>query len=119
MKKIIIFAIIIVIAAIAIVLVLNRPALAPSTISDQFEIREKDNHKAFTYTLTSRFLVILDENKYPETELACSPIGIIGKVSNTPAVEPPNYAANFEAVTAGTCQLTSRGFSVTIIVTNQ
>src|SRR5690242_11677349 len=41
-------------------------------------ITEKDNGKTFTYQITSRFGVTLDESKYPLDQLKCEPEPIFG-----------------------------------------
>lgn len=92
-------------------------ALPSATPSSSYEITADDNGKTFSYGITSRFTVILDESKYPKKNLACSPDGIVGSISNIPSVKPPLYAARFEAVTAGTCLLKDGDFSVTILIT--
>ena len=92
----------------------NTPAGPQPT--QQFVITENDNGKTFTYTVTSRFTVELDQNRYPKENLSCEPAGIIGSISNIPAVEPPLFAARFEAVKPGTCTLRDDGFEVSIRV---
>lgn len=81
-----------------------------------FEITAADNGKTFTYTETSRFTVELDSTKYSKAALACSPSGILGSISNEPAVQPPLFAKRFEAVAVGSCVLADKDFSVTITV---
>ena len=79
-------------------------------------IREGDSGRTFLYGMTTRFGVLLDERRNPRGNLHCTPEGIIGSVSNIPAVEPPLYAARFEAVATGTCKLADDNFSVTIVI---
>ncbi|MGE5541123.1 MAG: hypothetical protein ACM3TU_02470 [Bacillota bacterium] len=81
-----------------------------------FEITEADSGKTFTYTVTSRFTLILDETKHPQQELSCVPAGILGSISNIPAVSPPSYAARFEGVAPGTCTFSDRDFTATITI---
>jgi hypothetical protein len=89
-------------------------ATSVSTPSSQYEIRAQDSGKTFTYTVTTRFSVILDQNQYPKSDLSCQPQGIIGSISNIPEVQPPLYAARYEAVQSGTCKLKDGSFEVTI-----
>jgi hypothetical protein len=102
--------------------VVSTPSLTPPPTtslpapSTQSEIRAQDSGKTFTYTVTTRFTVILDQNQYPKSDLSCQPQGIIGSVSNIPEVQPPLYAARYEAVQPGTCTLKDGNFEVTIHV---
>lgn len=89
---------------------------SPPTPSSQYEIRAKDSGKSFTYTVTTRFTVILDQNQYPKSDLKCQPKGVIGSISNIPEVQPPLYAARYGAVQPGTCTLKDGDFEVTIRV---
>lgn len=96
------------------------PAAEPCALGDcPFEIHEEDSGKTFTYSLTSRFTVILDGTKHPKENLSCEPEGIIGTISNIPAVSPPLYAARFEGTAPGTCVLADGDFSATIVITDQ
>jgi hypothetical protein len=58
----------------------------------------------------------LDDAAYPVKDLACSPSGVIGQVSNGSLRGPGLYPVQFEAVQVGECTLADRGFSVTIRV---
>jgi hypothetical protein len=79
-----------------------------------YEITEKDNGKTFTYAPTTRFSVILDQNKYPQENLTIEPKGLLGAISNIPAVSPPFYVARFEGLQTGTCTIRNGSFVVTI-----
>ena len=95
----------------------QNPTDSPCALGNcPFEIREQDNGRTFTYSETSRFTVVLDSTKYPPEELKCSPDDVTGRISNSPAVSPPLYAATFEAVSGGQCVLQDRGFKVNIVV---
>jgi hypothetical protein len=85
--------------------------------SNALEISAEDNGKTFRYTVTTRFSVTLDGTAYPKDQLACSPEGVIGEISNVPPAKPPLYTARFEAIQAGSCSLKDGSFSVTILVT--
>ena len=87
-------------------------------IDQTYTITAADSGKAYSYPITSRFTVELDAAAYPKTELSCTPSGVIGSISNIPAVAPPLYAARFEALAPGTCTLTDRDFLVRISVTS-
>ncbi len=96
------------------------PPLASSTLvaptTPTYEITAADSGKTFTYSVTSRFTVILDGNRYPKRALACLPEGIVGSISNIPSVAPPDYAARFEGTQPGTCHLSDGDFQVTITI---
>jgi len=79
-------------------------------------LHESDSGKTFRYSVTTRFTLLLDAAKNPQAHLQCLPEGIIGSISNAPAVAPPLYAARYEAVAAGTCILTNDNFSAKIVV---
>jgi hypothetical protein len=91
---------------------------AQAAESQQYDITEKDSGKTFTYSVTSRFSVILDETKYPEANLrlSCEPNDVLGSISNLPSVFPPLYAVRYEGVTPGKCMITNGSFSVTIVI---
>ena len=82
-----------------------------------YEITEKDNGKTFTYAPKTRFSVILDQNKYPQENLTIEPKGLLGALSNIPAVSPPFYVARFEGLQTGTCTIRNGSFVVTIKIT--
>ena len=80
------------------------------------QIKLSDNGKTFTYHITDRFSVFLDDTKYPVKDLTCMPAGIIGYVSNGSLRGPNNYPIMFEAVAEGQCVLKDGDFSVTIVI---
>jgi len=84
-------------------------------ITGDYDITAADTGKSFEYPETSRFTVYLDQTKYKVDNLACSPDGIIGSISNVPAVAYPLVAKRFEVLASGTCTLTDGDFSVRII----
>jgi len=86
----------------------------PQALSTKYDLMESDKGKTFTYTVTTRFTVILDPSRYPRSELTASPDSILGDISNVPAVPRPFYAVRFETVRPGTCILQDRDFRVTI-----
>jgi hypothetical protein len=80
------------------------------------QIKLSENGKTFTYHLTDRFSVFLDDENYPVKDLACTPDGIIGYVSNGSLGGPDHYPIMFEAVSEGTCRLQDHDFHVDIVV---
>ena len=94
----------------------NEPTADSSLRSSQSQLTEEDNGKTFTYTLTSRFMLFLDDEKYPLENLTCTPEGIIGYVSNGSLNGPDNYPIMFEAVQSGECLLQNGDFQVHIVV---
>lgn len=96
----------------------SRAPAGPSQVPivGRYELAQDDNGRTFTYPITSRFTVILDGAAYPMPP-ACVPAGVVGTISNVPAVPAPLAAARFEAVTPGTCVLTAGHWEATIVVT--
>ena len=80
------------------------------------ELSGGDSGKTFTYSVTTRFSIYLDASLDPPERLRCEPEGIVGSISDVPAVDPPLYAARFEAVAPGACALKDTNFSATIVV---
>jgi hypothetical protein len=85
--------------------------------AEHYTITAADSGGAFSYPVTSRFLVELDSSQYDPAMLSCAPAGIIGEVSNTPSVQAPLFVKNFEAVAPGECTLRDGSFSARIVVT--
>jgi hypothetical protein len=75
-----------------------------------------DNGKTFTYYLTERFFVFLDDEKYPRSELVCEPQPVMGYVSNGDFRGPDLYPIYYEASKIGSCTLKDRDFAVKIVV---
>lgn len=75
-----------------------------------------DSGRTFSYPVTSRFTLVLDERLHPRTELrvACTPDAVLGPISNIPAVPAPRYAVRYEGLRPGTCTITDREWVVTI-----
>lgn len=91
----------------------NRMATPASHL---YEITEIDSGRIFTYTLTERFSVILDSNKYPRENFKYEPPGIVGAVSNIYPVPDPLYMMRYETVKPGTGTIRNGKFAVTINV---
>jgi hypothetical protein len=83
--------------------------------AERYELTLADNGRSFTYPITSRFDVMLPAN-YPRPD--CVPAGILGYISNAPAVGPGVEASRYEAVMTGSCTLTSGDWQVVVLVTN-
>jgi hypothetical protein len=81
------------------------------------EIREDGNGQTFRYPISARFTLFLDERRNPGHTLTIDPEGIIGRIASVPSVDPPLYAVRFEAARPGRCTIRSRGFLITIVVT--
>ena len=98
-----------------------HPPLTPADTAGAraYRIGEQDNGKVFSYAARSRFTVILDERTHPQVTLTPTPNGVIGRVQNLPHVDPPLYAATFEAERPGRCVLAAKGFRVSILVTDK
>ena len=91
----------------------NRMATPASHL---YEITEIDSGKTFTYTLTGRFSVILDSNKYPRENFEYEPPDIVGAVSSIYPVPAPLYVMRYETVKLGTGTIRNGRFAVTINV---
>jgi hypothetical protein len=91
-------------------------ATITTEMKNNAQIKPSDNGKRFTYHLTDRFSVYLDDTNYPVQELVCTPDGIIGYVSNGSLGGLGHYPVMFEAVAEGQCSLDDRDFHVDILV---
>jgi hypothetical protein len=98
-------------------IVLAKPTVTFDPLAEmrqQAKIKVEDNGKTFAFAVASRFFVFLDDEKYPATELMCSPEGIIGLISNGSLRGPGLFPVMFEGAQSGECTLTDRDFSVQI-----
>ena len=91
------------------------PASTPQ-LTQQYEFKEQDSGRTVTFTVTSRFQIILDQQKYPKknVQVSCTPPETLGSVSNLPAVAPPLYALRYEGVQAGLCTIKNGNFLLTV-----
>jgi hypothetical protein len=80
--------------------------LTASDVSHVYTITEADNGKVFTYVVTSRFSLVLDDAKYPSSKTICATDTILGAIAGT---------GSYEIFKTGTCQLQNGNFQVTII----
>ncbi len=87
------------------ILGVSKP-LYSSGLSQDYVITESDNGKVFTYTITARFTLALDNAKYPRTRMVCLPEMIFGAIAGT---------NQYEITKTGQCQLENGDFQVTII----
>jgi hypothetical protein len=76
----------------------------------------EDNGRTYTYYVSNRFFVFLDDEKYPVDSLVCDPEGILLYVSNGSFRGPDFYPIYFEAVKVGGCTLKDHDFAVKIVV---
>jgi hypothetical protein len=100
----------------------GRPTPHAPQLTQQYEFREQDSGRSVTYTITSRFEIILNSQKYPRknVEVSCQPQDTLGSVSNLPSVAPPLYAVRYEGVEPGTCIITNGTFRLLVrIVASQ
>lgn len=99
-------------------LIVTMPSWTPSP-SDG--ITASDSGKTFDIWITSRITVILDARQYPMEDLRedCVPFGVLGRISNIPAVPWPYYPIRYEAVQLGKCLIRNGQFEVTIAVVPQ
>jgi len=86
-------------------------------VSSPLEIREDGNGQTYSYPVSTRFTLFLDERRNPGHTLTIEPEGIIGRVASVPSVDPPLYAVRFEAARPGRATIRSRGFLITVVVT--
>lgn len=91
-------------------------ATQSAQMQNDAQIKLSDNGKTFSYHITDRFSVFLDDTNYPVKNLTCTPDGIIGYVSNGSFRGPDRYPIMFEAAAEGQCVLKDGDFSVTISV---
>jgi hypothetical protein len=93
-------------------------AVAPGTsqLTQQYDFTEQDSGRTVTYTVTSRFEIAFNQQKYPKGNLrvSCSPAGTLGAISNLPSETPPLYAVRYEGVQAGRCTIQNGTFLLTV-----
>lgn|SRR5574341_252773 len=94
----------------------NSGATITAEMKNDAQIKLSDNNKTFSYHLTDRFSVFLDDENYPVKDLTCTPDGIIGYVSNGSLGGPDGYPIMFEGVAEGKCRLEDHDFHVDIII---
>jgi hypothetical protein len=96
--------------------------VAPGTpqLTQHYDFTEQDSGRTVTYTVTSRFEIILNQQKDPKGNLqvSCSPAGTLGVISNLPSEPPPLYAVRYEGVQAGRCTIKNGTFLLTVKIIN-
>lgn len=87
-----------------------------SQLTQQYDFTEQDSGRTVTYTVTSRFEIVLNQQKYPKKNLqvSCNPAGTLGAVSNLPSETPPLYAVRYQGVQAGMCTIQNGTFLLTV-----
>ncbi len=85
-------------------------------LTQQCEFTDHDSGKTVTYTVTSRFTIILNAQQYPKSNLqvSCHPAGTLGAISNLPSEAPPLYAVRYEGVQPGICTIKNGTFLLTV-----
>lgn len=94
----------------------DASATVTAEMQNDAQIKLSDNGKTFSYHLTDRFSVFLDDIKYPVKDLSCTPDGMIGYVSNGSLGGPGRYPIMFEAVAEGKCRLEDHDFHAEIMI---
>lgn len=88
--------------------------ISPGTpqLTQQYDFTEQDSGRTLTYTVTSRFEIILNQQKDPKENLrvSCSPAGTLEAISNLPSETPPLYAVRYQGVQAGMCTIKNGSF---------
>lgn len=80
------------------------------------EITADNNGMTYTFVLTSRFSLVLEESDYPRANLhaSCTPSNILGQISNVEPVPPDYYVIRYEGTAVGSCTLADGNFQVVI-----
>lgn len=84
--------------------------------SNDYELHESDLAQTFVYPVTSRVGIVLDSSKYSPTGMDCEPHGVLGSVSNIPAVPTGQFAVRYEGLVAGGCTLQDGSWYAHIII---
>lgn len=97
----------------------NQPSASSTPyLTQQYQFTQQDSGRTVTYTITSRFGIILNAQKYPKSkiQLSCLPSETLGSISNIPSVAPPLYAVRYEGVRPGVCLIKDGTFHLTVII---
>lgn len=96
----------------------TTPQPTPTTpkLTQQYDFTAQDSGRTVTYTITSRFEIFLNQQKYPKQniEVSCQPQDTLGSVSNLPSVASPLYAVRYEGVQPGVCTIKNGNFLLTV-----
>jgi len=81
-------------------------------LTQQYDFTEQASGRTITYTVTSRFEIILNQQRYSKknVQVSCTPPGTLGSVSNLPSVTPPLYVIRYEGVQPGLCTIKNGTF---------
>lgn len=85
-------------------------------LTQQYEFTERDSGKTVTYTVTSRFGIILNREQYPKEhiQVSCNPAHTLGYISNIPSEPPALYTVRYEGVQAGICTIKNGTFLLNV-----
>ncbi len=85
-------------------------------LTQQYDFTEQASGRTITYTVTSRFEIILNQQRYSKknVQVSCTPPGTLGSVSNLPSVTPPLYVIRYEGVQPGLCTIKNGTFLLTV-----
>lgn len=95
----------------------NHLSITPTPqLTQQYEFTEQASGRTITYTVTSRFEIILNQQRYSKknVQVSCTPQGTLGSVSNLPSVPPPLYVIRYEGVQPGLCTIKNGTFLLTV-----
>lgn len=93
-----------------------QPTPTTPNLTQQYDFTAQDSGRTVTYTITSRFEIFLNQQKYPKqnVEVSCHPQDTLGSVSNLPSVAPPLYVVRYEGVQPGVCIIKNGNFLLTV-----
>ena len=85
-------------------------------LTQQYDFTEQASGRTITYTVTSRFEIILNQQRYSKknVQVSCTPPGTLGSVSNLPSVTPPLYVIRYEGIQPGLCTIKNGTFLLTV-----
>ena len=95
------------------------PAPPTSSSTEQYGFTAQDSGKTVTYPITARFVLTLNQQQYPQTELRvdCNPQEAASATAGMVYAPPGFYAIQYQTIEAGNCQITDRGFTLSVIIT--
>jgi len=93
-----------------------QPTPTAPNLTQQYDFTAQDSGRTVTYTITSRFEIFLNQQKYPKqnVEVSCHPQDTLGSVSNLPSIALPLYAVRYEGVQPGICTIKNGTFLLTV-----
>ena len=80
------------------------------------QFMEQDSGRTVVFTVTSRFGITLNPQKYPEknVQVSCTPPRTIVSISNLPSVPPPFYAVRYQGIQPDLCTIKNGTFLLTV-----